>query len=217
MENTPKVGNESGILTVRVLKIKQNNSDSKVKASEILEGHKEFEMKRSNLMKYARSEPKEIKTTSGKIFSVLICDDDTFQHLFYQNFFDKIANYDNLSIPKNEFHYDISYSGNELIMKYQKMQKEGIKDPPLVITDYYMGKTNLTGVSTAIELRKIGYKGHIILRTSETREEIIKNNPNFQKLLDEETINCLLDKSNLSASKDILQSYLNKIFPDPKV
>jgi len=88
------------------------------------------------------------------------------------------------------------------------MKKHGCRQPALVITDLHMGANKLDGVETAIQLRKIGYNGPILLRSSDSREEIEKIHPNFEELMKDGTINSYLNKTFLVSFKEVVENYL---------
>jgi len=143
---------------------------------------------------------------------VLIADDDSFQHLYYQNFFQRSVDFDEMNINKDEFRIDLSYSGEELVEKFQALKGNGLEDSVLVIIDYNMGEDKLNGVNTAVKLREHGYSGHLVLRTSETKEYLIEQHEDFEQLLEEKKIDIFLEKNDLKGVKEIVQTYLRKVF-----
>jgi len=59
-----------------------------------------------------------------------------------------------------------------------------------------MGDKKLNGVETALELRKHGHSGPIVLRTSDKKEDLHQEHKNFNNLLETKAIECCLDKSD---------------------
>jgi len=90
------------------------------------------------------------------------------------------------------------FSGEELLDKLSGVVECGCKTTKLVIIDYQMGDKKLNGVETCIKVRKDGYKGHVLLRTSETKDSLKKNHKDFEQLLQENIINVLVSKSDAS-------------------
>jgi len=90
------------------------------------------------------------------------------------------------------------FSGEELLDKLTRVVECGCKSTKLVIIDYQMGDEKLNGVETCIKVRKDGYKGHVLLRTSETEDSLKKNHKDFEQLLQDNIINVLVNKSDAS-------------------
>lgn len=106
---------------------------------------------------------------SCKCCHVLVADDDTFQHFFYQNLFQKSMDFEQIDIKQAEFRADLCLSGEELIDKYHLMKNCGCRKLRMVITDYYMGEKKFTGYETAKTIREAGFEGPLLLRTSEKK------------------------------------------------
>ena len=151
----------------------------------------------------------EIKT-NGSFFSsphVLIADDDPFQAFYYSHLFQNSIIFDDLVIEKKDFQHTFFACGEELLTGYQKL----LEGPMFIITDYQMGAKKMNGVDTILALRKLGYKGAIILRTSEKQSELKENHPELEKLLESQQISFLVDKSNHLKMKEIVHMLLKKM------
>lgn len=140
--------------------------------------------------------------------TVLVCDDDSFQHVFYVNFFSKMIDKKKLSKPIKDYKLSLHMSGEDLIEAFKRLKECYCPRPSLVITDYNMGSDKMSGVTTAIELRKAGYDGPILLRTSEDKSGILLQHADFDDLLKEGALNNFLDKSDLKSLKEFVQNCL---------
>ena len=129
---------------------------------------------------------------------VMVADDDAFQHLYYRGFFTKMS-----------YFIDLSFSGEELLEKYAKI-KNGCQgcQLKLVIVDYQMGDNKMNGVEVCKKLREIGYKGALVLRTSETEECLKKNHRDFDSLINQRIITTLVSKSDAKGGRKIVDEYL---------
>ena len=136
---------------------------------------------------------------------VLIADDDLFQHFYYENLFQRsIKPSDSLK----DFRVKMFSSGEDLLERLRAFGPCQCGKLALVILDYSMGIDKLDGVQTAFALRRLGYKGRIILRTSEAKEHISLKYPKFEEIMREKVIDILLDKSKHDETKKIIQSFL---------
>ena len=142
---------------------------------------------------YRRSTfPCYMKTQSGtcNCADVLIADDDTFQHFYYQTLFQRSLGFDD-----NTFiNIKLCFSGEELLGNLNKEINCGCGKLRLVVLDYFMGSDNLCGVDTALQVRSLGYKGPIVLRTSETKEYLKTRHANFDKLIQASIIDVVVPK-----------------------
>jgi len=139
---------------------------------------------------------------------VLIADDDSFQHFYYHTLFQKSIGSKDLS-DMEDLRLQLCYSGEELLRCLGEVQKCGCNTVMLVIIDYYMGKENLNGIETSIAVRKIGYEGFVLLRTSETQESLKEIHENIDELFSQKTISAFVIKSDLRKGKEIIQKVLN--------
>ena len=142
--------------------------------------------------------------------NVLIADDDSFQHLYYQSLFTRSLDFDQTSFLKHDFRFQLCFSGEEMLQALAKTRHCGCGKLSLVITDYSMGSDKLNGVQTILNIRQAGYKGNVVLRTSETQEYLKTRHVNFEGLIKNGTISTMLDKDNMSMSKKMIQKYLKK-------
>jgi len=145
---------------------------------------------------------------SCKCPQVLIADDDSFQHFYYHTLFQKSFNSKDLSPEMEHLRLQLCYSGEELLECLNEIQKCGCNTVMLVIIDYYMGKENLNGIETSIAVRKIGYDGFLLLRTSETQESLKGLHENIDDLFTQKTISALVVKSDINKGKEIIQNAL---------
>jgi len=151
---------------------------------------------------------KDQEITKNECPHVLIADDDPFQQFFYSQFFEKLIGLDNPTISKSDFQFKMFASGEDLLEKYQKLNFTEGNCPLLIITDYDMGENKLNGVETALLLRRQGYEGAIIIRTSEKRQDLEKTHSDLESLLSTKKINCLLDKNYNTKTKEVIKSFL---------
>jgi len=148
--------------------------------------------------------------TNGSFFSsphVLIADDDPFQEFYYSHLFQNSILFDDLVVEKKDFQHTVFACGEDLLTRYQKL----VEGPLFIITDYQMGAKKMNGVDTILALRKLGYKGAIILRTSEKQSELKENHPELEELLESQQISFLVDKSNHLKMKEIVHMLLKKM------
>ena len=106
---------------------------------------------------------------------------------------------------KSPFRVEVCSSGEELLKKYQTIKACDYDCSFFIIVDYSMGKDNLDGVETVLALRKNGYKGTIVMRTSDKKEDLILKHPEFDRYLQTNVISYLLDKSDHTGTREVLQ------------
>ena len=147
--------------------------------------------------------------TSCSCPHVLIADDDNFQHFYYHTLFQKTFGY-NIADSKEHLHIKLCFYGEELIERFNKIAACGCNKLMLAIIDYSMGDTKLNGVETAIKLRKSGYKGPVILRTSETEEYLNTQHIDLYFLFKTKVISEMVGKDNLKHIKEVIERYIKK-------
>jgi len=131
-----------------------------------------------------------------------VANDDTFQHVYYRLFFEK------LHLAKETFKLDLSFSREELLAKLAQIKDCGCKSLKLIISDYRMGNTNIDSVITCLRARETGYNESILLRTSVAQEYLKSQHENLEELLEEEVINQVVSKTEVHQSKDVIQNIL---------
>jgi len=136
--------------------------------------------------------------------SILICDDDLFQHMFYAKFFLKLVS-DSLMSTEEHFKIEMFESGEQLLAKYSSVNTCGCKKLFLVITDFNMGHENIDGVQTVDKLLNSGYGGNVVMRTSEDIDELSKKYTKLINMINEQTFS-VLNKSDI---KKIQGKYAN--------
>jgi len=152
----------------------------------------------------------ESSNESGCCPHILIADDDPFQHFYYQSFFQKTVELDEFNITREDLRIELCQSGEELIEKCEKIINCECENLAIVITDYNMGVDKLNGVETAIGVRKVGYSGSIILRTSETREYLKEKHQDFDELLLAETVDAYVEKEDFIKVKEIVKECMHR-------
>lgn len=145
---------------------------------------------------------------SCKCPHVLISDDDPFQEFYYQNLFQCSLCFDGLNIEKKDFRLKMFSSGEELVTYFSEICSCTCGTLTMIITDYSMGIGKMNGVETLLAIREKGFKGPIILRTSEDREALNKLHGNFENLLETKEIECLLNKQNHLETKSTIYELL---------
>jgi len=156
------------------------------------------------LVKYALNHT-QLKLDICTCSHVSIADDDEFQHFYYQSLFQKSLDLSSIFPDKNDLRLKSCYSGEDLVKNISQMVTCGCKTLRLVITDYNMGHNKLNGVQTAKKLREVGYKGIILLRTSEKRSYLLGQHGDFEKMIEEKVIDVLIDKGDLKKGKEVIQ------------
>jgi len=139
---------------------------------------------------------------------VLVSDDDHFQNFYYETLFQRSISWEEILGDKEGFRFEIYTSGEDLIHRYQGIQNCGCGKLALIITDYEMGYKRLNGVETIIQLRRRGYSGSVVLRTSEEKEQLMKNHDNFGEMLESEFINSYIMKQSFKEAKETIQSLI---------
>jgi len=91
-----------------------------------------------------------------------------------------------------------------LLEKLNKVVECGCGATKLVVIDYQMGEKKMNGVETSVKVRKDGFKGYVLLRTSESEENLKKNHEDFGQLLKENVINVLVNKNDASFGKKFI-------------
>jgi len=146
--------------------------------------------------------------TSCKCPHVLISDDDPFQEFYYQNLFQRSLCFDGLNIDKKDFRLKMFSSGEDMVSHFSEISSCACGTLTMIITDYSMGIGKMNGVETLQAIREKGFKGPIILRTSEGREALNKLHVNFEEMLENKEIECLLDKKNHLETKSTIYELL---------
>ena len=141
---------------------------------------------------------------------ILVADDDHFQNFFYETLFLQSISWEEISESKEGLKYEIFTSGEELIQKFQRMQACGCKKITLIITDYNMGNKKLNGVDTIQVLRKKGYTGPVVLRTSEDQEYLTNEHPDFLEMLENEVITNYVKKQSFKEAKEVIVNLIKK-------
>jgi len=142
--------------------------------------------------------------------NIIVADDDPFQHLYYQGLLQRALKSEESPMDSQNLSMHICFSGEELIEKMDKGSKCGCDVTKIVIVDYQMGEKKLNGVETSVKVRKDGYKGHLLLRTSETKDSLKKNHQDFDILLKEKVINVLVDKSDMTFGERFIQRLVSE-------
>lgn len=143
---------------------------------------------------------------------IFLADDDPFQGFYYQTLFQKSLDFEGLAIEKKDFGFDLFKSGEELLKRYKSTQTCRCSRKLMIIVDYNMGKGKMNGIETALELRKIGFAGIIILRTSETDEYLKENHKDLERILERKVVNEILGKNNHNETKERIQGIMGKLF-----
>lgn len=136
---------------------------------------------------------------------ILICDDDPFQHLYYFNILSKLK--EEGTIGEN-FESSFHFSGESMIQELQKVRKCGCDKPRLIISDFDIGENKNIGVSTCIEARKTGYNGAILMRSANSKEELLRDCPELNRAIESGNITKLISKDDFVHTKSLIQEFL---------
>jgi len=68
----------------------------------------------------------------------------------------------------------------------------------------------MNGIETALAVRDAGYLGAVVLRTSETRHDLIKDHPNFEELIKTGSINSYVEKAFIMNLKVVIHNFTKK-------
>lgn len=139
---------------------------------------------------------------------VLVADDDNFQHLYYQNLFQRSLDFSELPISRDNLRVKMCFSGEELLEELKDILQCGCSKLMLIITDYSMGNTKLDGINTASKVREAGYEGQVLLRTSETVEFLKSKHLNLDKIVGTRIIDELVSKADFQQGKEVIQDFL---------
>jgi len=163
-----------------------------------------------NLMSVSRRAATETNEpyTSCRCPHILVADDDPIQDFYYANLFQKTLDFDSLGIDKENLKVEVCRSGEELLERYKKYKDCVCGKQVLVITDYYMGDKNLNGVETTLALRMAGYKGPVVLRSSESKEVLCRKHVYLKDMLKMKTIDCFLNKNSVRKTKEVLENLM---------
>jgi len=118
--------------------------------------------------------------------------------------------FDSFAVKKEDFRLGMYKSGEELLEAYRKVKLCGCGSVLLVITDFNMGEKNLNGVQLVSAVRKLDYKGPVVLRTSEKPVDLAKEKINVEELLEKKTLNSYVEKANHAMTKEIIGEFLKK-------
>ena len=151
-----------------------------------------------------------LKPEPCKCPHVLVADDDPFQHFYYQSLFQKSLDFEGVMISRQELRIKFCYSGEELSQKVDAIKKCRCNNLILLITDYNMGDEKLNGISTSVKVRDIGYKGPLLLRTGDSKESLMSAHEELDSLLENKTIDAVIDKGDLKGGKQLIQACLRE-------
>jgi len=141
---------------------------------------------------------------------VLIADDDSFQAFYYQTIFQRSMDFDSFAVKKEDFRLGMYKSGEELLEVYRKTKFCGCGSVLLIITDFNMGEKNLNGIELTCAVRKLDYKGPVMLRTSEKPVDLVKEKIDLEDLLEKKTLDKYVEKQNHAMTKEIIGEFLKK-------
>jgi len=138
----------------------------------------------------------------------LVADDDAFQHLYYSSLFRKNA-FEGSSTAgeKQKWSVDFSFCGEQLLEKYVERSECECRQLKLIIVDYQMGEGKLNGIEVCGKLRRMGYKGPLVLRTSESEEFLREKHPEMEG--EEGVITMLVSKNDAEGGKKIIDEFLS--------
>jgi len=137
----------------------------------------------------------------------LVADDNTFQHLYYSSLFRKnTPSGSSTAIEKQKWSVDLSFCGEQLLEKYIKTSECECQQLKLIVVDYQMGKDKLNGIEVCVKLRRMGYKGPLVLRTSEP-EELLREK---HKEMEEGILTMLVSKNDIEGGKKIVEEFLSE-------
>ena len=139
--------------------------------------------------------------------NVIVADDDPFQHFYYQVLLQKVLKSEEECNKPERLSMHLCFSGEELIEKMDKGAKCGCDMIRLISIDYQMGAKKLNGVDTSVLVRKDGYKGHLLLRTSETEDSLKRIHKDFDQLLKEKRI-MLVNKNDPTFGENFIQGFV---------
>jgi len=142
---------------------------------------------------------------------ILVADDDPFQNFYYETLFKTCIKWQEVLGTTENFRFELFPTGETLLARFDKIKSCKCGRTVLVITDYNMGLKKLNGVQTVSALRKAGFSGSVVLRTSEEKEDLYKAHPNLSEMLMSETISCFVEKNNLKKAKDAIQNLVKKM------
>jgi len=203
IDNDPNIENEPNANSVAIFKSKSLSDQlENTSPCDKLQKKSSSEPQLAAIQKQSSDVHEKI---SFEYFDVMVCDDDSFQHLYYENFFEKKVEYHNPDILKGSVKLYMSFSGSELLSKFKALLDKESKPPLLIITDMNMGENSINGIITAQKLRENGYTGPIILRSSESESHISEV---LHKELENGTITHYLEKINYADFKKIVERYV---------
>jgi len=150
------------------------------------------------------------RTSVCKCPHILVADDDPFQSFYYETLFLRSMSWEEILESKRNPRYELLASGEELLQRFQQIQACGCGKPLLVICDYNMGHRKLNGVETILALRKRGYTGPVILRTSEDEDYLTGKHSDFIELVNSEVITSYVKKQSFKEAKEAIQRVLKQ-------
>jgi len=165
---------------------------------------KQLETNKAPFLKYLKPQTGTTTQSACHCQDILIADDDPFQHLYYETFFQKSPGLKEKRHKGEALKLDLNTCGEDMIKKFSALHlKCNCKKLKMIITDYQMGKDKMNGAETAEKLRVLGYLGPILLRTSEIKSELIDKHPKLEKI-----VNYIIDKSTIKEGEEIFIQHL---------
>jgi len=142
---------------------------------------------------------------------VLVSDDDPFQNFYYETLFQRSISWEEILDGKESFRFELFSSGEDLVKKFNKLKACKCDRPLLIITDYNMGEKKLNGLEMIKILRRAGYKGALVLRTSEELEDLSKKHLDLEDMLESKTIDYYVEKNNFKKAKEVIQTLVKRM------
>ena len=205
-EASPMIANETTVSRIPIFAKKGASPIGKTLDSpKLLQAKlKQLETNKAPFLKYLKPQGGAAQQSECKCQDILIADDDPFQHLYYETFFQKSPGLKEKRVKGETLKLDLNTCGEDMIKKFSALHlKCNCKKLKMIITDYQMGHDKLNGAETAEKLRVLGYLGPILLRTSEVKADLIEKHPELEK-----TVNCIIDKSTIKEGEEIFVQYL---------
>lgn len=204
-ESSPIVAAESQILEIPVFP--NHNSPISFAMNQLTTRN----LRKISHFAYSKSLIEVTRSSSCRCPAILVCDDDPFQNFYYETLFQRLISWEGILPQTRNFRFEIYTSGEALLQRFREISSCGCGKTMLAITDYHMGENKLNGVQTVKLLRKAGFTGSMVLRTSEDPEYLCKKHPELMGMLETEVIDSYIEKCNLKQAKDVIQVLVKKM------
>jgi len=153
----------------------------------------------------------EISQKSCECPHILAADDDPLQNFFYESLFQRSISWEETIGTKESLRFELFENGEDLLKRFEQIQQCDCGKTVLILSDHNMGLKNLNGIEVIQILRKNGFSGSAVLRTSEEEKDLAQQYREFSEMLEQSVITSYINKQNIKGTKEVIQKLIKEI------